>query len=109
MNVVLSPRANADILDQYRYYLVEQDAEAAAERFLSAVPLAIEALRLHPGIGSRKQLSNPMLRELRSWPVLGFSAIRLYYLHNEDTIRILRVLHGKRDIDPLFEDEDDSL
>jgi plasmid stabilization system protein ParE len=31
--------------------------------------------------------------------------MRIYYLHSGDDLRIVRVLHGKRDIDPLFEEE----
>ncbi len=30
--------------------------------------------------------------------------MRVYYIHSEDGLRILRVLHGKRDINPLLEE-----
>jgi len=42
---------------------------------------------------------------LRSWPVKDFSAIRVYYLTSEKMLRIVRVLHGQRDINPMLEDE----
>jgi toxin ParE1/3/4 len=58
-----------------------------------------------PGIGTPKALQNPALAGLRSWPVKGFSAIRVYYLTSEKMLRIVRVLHGKRDINPMLEDE----
>jgi plasmid stabilization system protein ParE len=29
--------------------------------------------------------------------------MRIYYIHNEDTLRIIRVLHGKRDVQSLLE------
>jgi len=38
--------------------------------------------------------------------VRGFPAMRIYYLHFGDELRIVRILHGKRDINPLLEGED---
>ena len=31
--------------------------------------------------------------------------MRIYYIHRGDALRIVRVLHGKRDINPLLEEE----
>jgi plasmid stabilization system protein ParE len=31
--------------------------------------------------------------------------MRIYYIHRGDELRIVRVLHGKRDISPLLEEE----
>lgn len=103
MKLVIRPAARKDILRQYRYYLIEQDAEAAAERFLDAARAAIEYVFQRPGVGSPKVFKNAALKELRSWPVKGFSAIRIYYLASEGEVRVIRVLHGKRDIDLLLE------
>ena len=41
----------------------------------------------------------------RSWPVAGFEAIRIYYLLDEDAIRVIRILHGKRDVKRILERE----
>jgi plasmid stabilization system protein ParE len=103
VRLTLQPAAREDILRLYRYYLVDKDAEAAAERYLEAVQAAIEAMCLRPGIGAHNVLGNPDLSGLRSWPVS--SAVRIYYLSSETLVRILRVLHGKSDIDPLLEEE----
>ena len=35
---------------------------------------------------------------LRSWPVKGFETIRIYYLKLPGRLRVLRILHGKRDV-----------
>jgi toxin ParE1/3/4 len=56
-------------------------------------------------MGSPKAFSNPALAGLRSWPVRGFPVIRIYYLVTEKSLQIVRVLHGKRDIHTLLEDE----
>jgi len=85
--------------------LIEKDAAPAAERFLEAVQSAIGTLCQIPGAGAPKLLENPRLTGLRSWPVRGFPAMRIYYLHTADELRIVRVLHGKRDINPLLEEE----
>jgi toxin ParE1/3/4 len=108
MSVFIRTAAREDILRQYFYYLIEKDAARAAERFLEAVQSAIELLCQMPGAGTPKILENPSLPGLRSWPVRGFTAMRIYYIHSEDGLRIVRVLHGKRDIDPLLEDEPDE-
>jgi toxin ParE1/3/4 len=103
VKLTLQPAAREDILRLYRYYLVDKDAEAAAASHLEAVQAAIEAMFLRPGIGAPKDLGNPALSSLRSWPVS--LSVRVYYLSSENVVRILRVLHGKRDIDPLLEEE----
>ena len=105
MKFVLRSGARRDILRRYEYYLIEKDAEAVAERFVVAVQAAIERICEHPGIGAPKALSNPKLAGLRSWPVKGFPEIRVYYLVSRGAVRVVRVLHGKRDIDPMLEDE----
>ncbi|MGA2672842.1 MAG: type II toxin-antitoxin system RelE/ParE family toxin [Terracidiphilus sp.] len=105
MNVYVRTSAREDILRQYSYYSIEKDAARVAERFLEAVQSAIEMLCRMPRAGAPKMLENPALAGLRSWPVRGFSAIRIYYLHAGDELRIVRVLHGKRDINPLLEEE----
>jgi len=87
---IIRPTAREDILRQYRYYLIDQDAEEAAERFLGAVRDAFKRLCKHPGVGCPKALHNPALAGLRSWPVKGFSAIRVYYLTSEKMIRVVR-------------------
>ena len=42
---------------------------------------------------------------LRSWPVVGFEAIRIYYLLDENAMHIIRILHGKRDLKNILERE----
>jgi toxin ParE1/3/4 len=105
VNVFIRTAAREDILRQYFYYMIEKDAVRAAERFLDAVQSATEMLCRMPRAGAPKILGNPLLSGLRSWPIKGFPAMRIYYLHSGDDLRIVRVLHGKRDIDPLFEEE----
>jgi len=65
----------------------------------------VQSLRLRPLVGPRYSSSNPQLQNLRSWPVAGFEAIRIYYLLDGDSMDILRILHGKRDVKRIIERE----
>jgi toxin ParE1/3/4 len=76
----------------------------AAKRFVGAVEAAIAQVCEHPGMGAPKMLQNPKLTGLRSRPVKGFEEIRVYYLVSGGVVRVVRVLHGRRDIDPLLEE-----
>jgi toxin ParE1/3/4 len=68
---------------------------------LDAVRRTVESLREHPFVGPRYGSSSPQLQNLRSWPVAGFEAVRIYYLLDEDAIHVIRMLHGKRDVNSL--------
>ena len=108
MKPIILPAARDDILRQFRYYLVEQDKPQVAERFLIAVRRTKEGIIRMPQGGAPKRLSREALRGLRSWPVKGFEDVRVYYLAHEGGIRVVRVLHGKRDINNILEKESDD-
>jgi toxin ParE1/3/4 len=97
--------ANDDVIRQFRYYIVDQNLPEVAVRFRDAVRRTAESLCQHPLIGSRYHPKNPQLESLRSWPIVGFEAIRIYYLLDNDIIGVIRVLHGKRDLKHIFEHE----
>ena len=98
MKIVLRPAARRDIILQVAHYIDELAYHAAAG-FPSAVEVAVQQIREQPGIGSPRSFDNPKLKGLRAWPVPGFEDIRIYYLHPQPSmIRIIRVLHGKRDL-----------
>jgi toxin ParE1/3/4 len=104
----IRPAARDDILHQFRYYLVDQDKPEVAKRFLRAVQRTMEEIVRTPHGGAPKRLSQETLRGLRSWPVRGFDDVRIYYLEQENQVRVVRVLHGKRDINNILEKESDE-
>ena len=104
MNLTIRTAAREDILRQYEWYLTE-GGEAVAQQFLDAAEAAIDLLRRMPDIGSPREFQNPLLKGLRAWPIPGFPAIRFYYIHRGDTLRVVRILHGKRDIHSLLEED----
>jgi len=83
---------------QFRYYLVTLNLPAVAIRFREAVRLTAAAISEHPRAAPPYRSSNPQLKNLRSWPVVGFEAIRFYFLDDKDAVRVIRILHSKRNV-----------
>ena len=106
MKHIIRPAAKDDILRQFRYYLVDQGKPELGDRWLEAVEKTIDKILLTPGVGAPKHLSNESLSGLRSWPVEKFENIRVYYMVDESVLRVIRVLHGKRDIQRILEREE---
>jgi len=102
VKVELFPRAEADIIRQFRYFLVDRDAPKTALRFREAVMESLARLKPHPRIGSLLQGSIP---GLRSWPVKGFAMVRIYYLEAPGSLRVVRILHAKRNVRRILKQE----
>ncbi len=105
MKAFVRRAAREDILRQYRYYLLA-DAFDAANRFLEAVDNSIGRLVAMPQVGAPQRFRNPALGGLRSWPVKDFEDIHIYYVIRNDVLRVVRVLHRKRDVRTLLEKTD---
>jgi plasmid stabilization system protein ParE len=85
VNPVIRPRARDDIVRQFRWCPVEQDAPDAALWFVEAVKASFEQLLRMPHMGAPRELRNPALKGCGSGRV--------------------RVPHGKRDIDRILRNE----
>ena len=105
MRIEIYPRAEDDIIRQFRYYLVVQDSPAVAFRFREAVIASIKQLGPHPLMGA---LIRGAIAGLRSWPVKDFEAIRVYYVGAPDVLRVVRILHGKRNVRQILRRERDA-
>jgi toxin ParE1/3/4 len=103
VKVVYRQTASDDVVRQFRYYLIDQNLPQIALRFRDAVRHTINSLREHPLVGARHRSSKPRLQNLRSWPVAGFEAVRIYYVAESDAINVIRILHGKRDLKRILE------
>jgi toxin ParE1/3/4 len=97
VKVLYRQTAGDDIVRQFRYYLVTAEAPEIALRFREAVRRTIQSLSQNPHVGPRYSSNNPRIQNLRSWPVAGFEAIRIYYAVEQEVMHIIRILHGKRD------------
>jgi toxin ParE1/3/4 len=98
------PAADADLDDQAAYLACEASLEIAL-RFYDAAAASFEQIARMPGLGERRQTTNPRLEGLRVWRIQGFEKHLIFYRPDADGIEIVRVLHGARDIDRLLESE----
>ena len=95
------PQAKIDLLQHFIY--IGQENLDAAERFLTAAEDSFEKLAAMPGMGAKREYSKAHLSGIRSWVITGFRNYIVFYREIEGGIEILRVLHGARDIQRVFE------
>ena len=83
-----------DVQDILRY--LRRRNPAAALRFVQAFKSTVAQLAEMPGLGRpRPDLNMP---EVRSWRVGSFRHYLLFYEVLPDRLRLLRLLHGYRDL-----------
>ena len=96
-SVVLRPRALQDLAEIWAY--IAEDSLRQAGIFVAALDREIRELARRPLIG----LARPELfADLRSLP---FGRYIIFYLPRKRGIEVVRVLHGARDLKPLFDED----
>ena len=89
--VIFTQSAQTDLLEAWLF--IAEENQTAADRTLDAIERQAQALLSQPLIGRAR----PELAEgVRSWPTS--TPYILYYLTDNDSVTILRVLHHARDI-----------
>jgi plasmid stabilization system protein ParE len=88
-------QAEADVIRHFRYFLVEYDSQEVALRFKSSFRETLKLIERNPRIG--KPCVVPA-GALRSWPVSGFDALKIYYRLVSSNIEVIRILHSKQDV-----------
>jgi toxin ParE1/3/4 len=83
---------------------IAADHVDAARRFLDSVWRDFERLAEQPGMGAIREFNNARAAHIRSWPVRGFRNYLIFYRPIENGVKIIRVLHGARDIAAIFEE-----
>jgi plasmid stabilization system protein ParE len=98
---VISPEAAAQIVEQADYYRLESGT-ALANRWRDAVRDAARSLRVMPERNAIRYLRRSRLRDVRRLQIDGFPNHSLFYRVDGQTVHILYMLHGARDIEALF-------
>ena len=91
----VSHAARSD-LDEIWFYIAQDNVDAA-DKFIHAVVSRFPRLATMPELGRRREELSP---GLRSFPVGHYI---IFYRPMENGVEIARVLHGARDLPPLFE------
>jgi toxin ParE1/3/4 len=97
-----TPRALRDLAELSQF--IARDDLDAALKFLAAADDACEKLAAMPGMGATREFKNPLFASVRFWPIKGFTNYLIFYEPTKRGIKLVRVLHGARDIDAAFED-----
>jgi toxin ParE1/3/4 len=97
-----TPRAKLD-LEECAIYLAGHASVEVALRFLECAETTFGILAEHSGFGRQLQFKRPELEGLRSFRVQGFENHLVFYLPRDFGIEVVRVLHGARDLEAIFE------
>ncbi len=103
MRIAYRQASRDDVTRQFRYYLVELDTPEVAVRFKEAVRKTAKAISQQPS--SALPLTQPATPKSSLLAGGGFWAIRFYFLVEDETIRVIRILHGKRNVRGILEQE----
>ena len=79
MKAIYRQAALDDATRQFRYYLVKLSLPEVAFRFEAAVRKTVKAIAARPRIAPPYLLRNRQFQNLRTWPIYGFEAIRVYF------------------------------
>ena len=96
--VTRRPLAEADILEIWDY--IADDSLADADRWVDRLDEQFRLLATQPMMGRARDELAP---GVRSFP---FGRYVVFYLPLDDGIDVVRVLHGARDIDAVFNPEE---
>jgi toxin ParE1/3/4 len=91
----VSPRASSDLIEIWSY--IADDSVANADAFIDKLYQAMQSLARQPGSGRRREELAP---GIQSFP---FGRYIIFYRAVAGAIEIVRVLHGARDIENIFE------
>lgn len=100
-SISIRPQAKADI-EEIIDWLTEENSYIV-KPFLEQLQNSFELLADHPEIGHLRSYQNPVLKNIRMFPVKKYSSYLIFYQPNPTEIQIIRVLHGARDIANLFD------
>ena len=87
---------------------IAEDSPQAAQTFREMLEHACELLAEMPDIGTARNFTNPLLTDIRLWPLKRYEKYLLFYRAQPNTLEIIRVLHGARDLPSLFAEQIDN-
>lgn len=104
LKVGRTPQAVVDVIELAEY--IARDSKLACLRFIEATEATFAQLARHPGLGTIGEFDSPDLVGVRRWRIQGFRRYLVFYRETPESIEIVRVIHGSRDIESLFGEEE---
>jgi toxin ParE1/3/4 len=89
------------LIDCFVY--IARDSEESATRFLRAAEETFLDLAGMPGMGVPTSFGDSGAQHLRRWRIRGFENFLIFYRPIEEGVEVVRVLHGAREIEQVFE------
>ncbi len=91
------PEAATDLEDIWWY--IAQDSLEAADRLLDRIQEKLLSLAQFPQMGTSRDELKPRLRSF------SVNSYLIFYFPLEDGIDVIRVLHGARDVEVIFQSD----
>ena len=98
---IVSDPAELDLRDCALY--IGQDNAQAAIRFLDAADETFKRLADFPGSGAPYEAISQAFHGMRRSHVSGFEKYLIFYVQVPEGIKVVRVIHGSRDIERIFQ------
>jgi toxin ParE1/3/4 len=96
---ILDPVAGDELWEIWRF--IARDNPDAATRVVEAAYETFCQLAVNPGLG-RPRTFPEQLPGIRSWRITGFENYLIFYRNAGDTVQIIHVCHGARDLNALL-------
>jgi len=100
LDLHIRPVASQDIDEIVDYFALVNTQ--AAQDFVNDLQSCFALLSENAKIGVQREYRAKALASMRMFPLKKFSSYLVFYMADDQTIDIVRVLHGKRDIERLF-------
>jgi toxin ParE1/3/4 len=85
---------------------ISDENPSAAAAVYDAYEYSLELLKTTPDMGRLYRSPNPRLTRIRVWPIHRFHNYLIFYRHIGETVEVLHIWHGARDIPALLVDQD---
>lgn len=99
--IVITEAAAADILEQADWYQIQSD-QKLVQRWQTAVTKTVLQIVETPLTGALCQFNSKELADVRRKSIDGFRKHLIFYRVHDQTLLVLRVIHGARDLESLF-------
>jgi toxin ParE1/3/4 len=97
MRLTLAPQAEADLDEIWYYIATESSSASTADRFLDSITSRFLLLSGYPYMG--RSCAQEFGLNIRTVPI---SEYLIFYTLQDDAVSILRIVHGRRDLNFVF-------